>query len=129
MLIKILKIFTLLTVFIGVIGFIGWQNRVDILVAALPTVIKLFDLNPIEPNRDVEWKTTVTNNLTPFPDKPNIILILADDLGFNDISLTNGGAADGSVITPSIDSLGRNGITFNNGYAANAVCVLLRELQ
>ena len=39
--------------------------------------------------------------------RPNIILILADDLGFNDVSYYNGGAADGSLLTPNIDSSAR----------------------
>ncbi len=53
---------------------------------------------------------------------PNIILILADDMGFNDLSLYNGGAGDGSLMTPNIDALGLEGVIFDNGYAANAVC-------
>ena len=53
---------------------------------------------------------------------PNIILILADDMGFNDVSLYNGGAADGSLMTPNIDALAEQGVRFDNGYAANAAC-------
>ncbi|MBC7505033.1 MAG: sulfatase-like hydrolase/transferase [Sandarakinorhabdus sp.] len=51
---------------------------------------------------------------------PNIILIMADDLGINDISLTGTGA--GGVKTPNIDAIGEQGVTFTNGYAGNATC-------
>jgi uncharacterized sulfatase len=53
---------------------------------------------------------------------PNIIVILADDMGFNDVSFYNGGAADGTLMTPNIDSIARDGVAFTNGYSANAVC-------
>ena len=43
-------------------------------------------------------------------------------MGFNDISLYNGGAGDGTLMTPNIDALAHEGVTFTNGYAANAVC-------
>ena len=48
--------------------------------------------------------------------KPNVILILADDLGFGDVS------AYGSqtVSTPNIDRLANEGICFTNGYATSA---------
>ena len=49
-------------------------------------------------------------------------MILADDLGFNDVSYYNGGAADGSLLTPHIDSLAKEGVAFLNGYAASPVC-------
>jgi len=52
---------------------------------------------------------------------PNVVFILVDDLGFNDITL-NGGIDGGSVPTPNIDSLARDGVTFTNGYAGNATC-------
>ena len=49
---------------------------------------------------------------------PNVVLIVADDLGFNDISL-NGNAI---VNTPHIDSLARDGAHFLTGYATHATC-------
>ena len=52
---------------------------------------------------------------------PNVVLILADDLGWNDITL-NGGVANGTVPTPHIDSIAQQGVNFLNGYAANATC-------
>ena len=42
---------------------------------------------------------------------PNIILIVADDLGFNDVR-----------DSPNIKSIYQNGIKFNNAYAAHATC-------
>jgi hypothetical protein len=53
---------------------------------------------------------------------PNVILIVADDLGMNDISLYGGGVAGGAVPTPNIDAIARQGVSFANGYAANATC-------
>jgi arylsulfatase A-like enzyme len=49
---------------------------------------------------------------------PNIVLIVADDLGMNDISLGGGGL----VPTPNIDAIGRAGAEFVAGYAGNATC-------
>ena len=46
---------------------------------------------------------------------PNVVFILADDLGYNDITLNGGGVAGGSVPTPAIDSIAREGVTFAAG--------------
>ncbi|MFO1235588.1 MAG: sulfatase-like hydrolase/transferase [Alphaproteobacteria bacterium] len=54
--------------------------------------------------------------------RPNIVVILADDLGFNDVSFYGGGTAGGVVKTPNIDSIGRDGVNFPAGYAGNATC-------
>lgn len=51
-------------------------------------------------------------------EKPNIIMILADDLGYSDIS--SFGAE--SINTPRIDQLAEQGLKFNNFYAASSVC-------
>ena len=52
------------------------------------------------------------------PEKPNILLILVDDLGYADIGVQ--GCTD--FKTPSIDSIARNGIRFRQGYVSNSVC-------
>ncbi len=53
---------------------------------------------------------------------PNIVLILADDLGWNDLTFGGGGLAGGTVPTPHIDSIAQRGVNFRNGYAANGTC-------
>jgi arylsulfatase A-like enzyme len=50
--------------------------------------------------------------------KPNIIILLADDLGKYDISLYGGK----STPTPQIDSLAASGVTFTNGYVSSSIC-------
>lgn len=44
--------------------------------------------------------------------RPNVIYVLADDLGYGDLSCYNGEAP-----TPHIDSLARNGVRFTNAHA------------
>ena len=56
------------------------------------------------------------------PKPPNIILILADDLGWNDITHYGGGIAGGTVPTPNIDSIAQQGMHFPRAYAGNATC-------
>lgn len=51
-------------------------------------------------------------------ERPNIIFILADDLGFNQI----GAYGDTPIKTPNLDRLASNGIRFTQAYAGNTVC-------
>jgi arylsulfatase A-like enzyme len=50
--------------------------------------------------------------------KPNIIVIMADDLGYNDVGFN--GCID--IPTPNIDQIASNGIKFTNGYTSYSVC-------
>ena len=94
-----------------------WIFKREVALTLLPIAININ--NPVAENQEIEWATTDSGLKE---DKPNIILILADDLGFNDVSYYNGGAADGSLLTPHIDSLAKEGVAFLNGYAASPVC-------
>jgi phosphoglycerol transferase MdoB-like AlkP superfamily enzyme len=74
-------------------------------------------------NREVIWQPGTIKAEVPISERPpNIIVILADDLGFNDLTFGGGGVANGAVPTPNIDSLAHEGVTFTNGYANNATC-------
>ena len=53
-------------------------------------------------------------------DLPNIVVILADDLGYSDISYNPYHAPE--VSTPNIDALIRSGIWFSDAYASGNIC-------
>jgi uncharacterized protein (TIGR03437 family) len=50
--------------------------------------------------------------------KPNIVVIVADDLGYADIGVH--GSTE--IVTPHIDSIARNGVRFTQGYVTAPVC-------
>lgn len=106
--------------FIFIIAFILWTYKLQIFLWSLPTLFEF--TRPVAENREVIWPDGPAERDPTLADKPNIILILADDLGFNDISLYNGGAGDGNLMTPNMDRIGLEGIKFNNGYAPSASC-------
>lgn len=54
----------------------------------------------------------------PAADKPNVIVILADDLGWRDLGVL--GATD--LKTPNLDALARGGVRCVNGYVTAPVC-------
>src|SRR3954447_18838666 len=54
----------------------------------------------------------------PVTRRPNIILILADDLGYGDL----GCYGQGKIKTPNIDKLAEEGIRFTDCYAGSTVC-------
>lgn len=97
---------------------VAWLT-VDRWILYLPGL--LIDLRtPTGPNQTVNWQ--------PGPDtprnseQPNIILIVADDLGWNDITFYGGGVAGGTVPTPHIDSIAHNGVSLNQAMSASAIC-------
>ena len=62
-------------------------------------------------------KTSVTSK------KPNIIYILADDLGYGDLSLTG----QEKFSTPNIDKLAKDGMFFTQHYSGSTVCAPSRS--
>ena len=51
--------------------------------------------------------------------KPNVIYILADDMGYGDVSALNGNCP---FATPHLDRIAREGIAFTDAHATSAVC-------
>lgn len=52
------------------------------------------------------------------PAKPNIIYIMADDLGYGEVGFTG----QTKIKTPNIDKLAKEGMIFNQHYAGTSVC-------
>jgi arylsulfatase A-like enzyme len=118
----------LIVVLLGGLG--AWFKRNDILLAVIK--YKTAAEYEVAENREVPWQQG--------PDKPaavrgeqapNIILIVADDLGYNDISTFGGGVdgSDGFMQTPSIDRLAAEGAVFSQSYSGASTCAPSRAMM
>ncbi len=56
-------------------------------------------------------------------DRPNIVLIMVDDMGFGDVHALN---ADSTIPTPNLDRLATDGMTFTDAHTPSAVCTPTR---
>ena len=65
-------------------------------------------------NKDILKKTRHAGST----EKPNILLIIADDATYRDLSLYGGQ----NVSTPNIDHLARDGVVFNNAFLSMSMC-------
>ena len=54
--------------------------------------------------------------------RPNIVFIVADDLGFADLGCYGGRAARFGAVSPELDQLAANGLKLTQGYANSPVC-------
>ncbi len=54
---------------------------------------------------------------------PNIVLILADDMGYGDIQALNSAS---TIPTPHLNSLARDGMSFVDAHSPSAVCTPTR---
>ena len=73
---------------------------------------KLYGNYPVDSTQKI---LKVSNPAAP---RPNIIIILCDDLGYGDLGSYGGLAID----TPNIDGLAGSGLRFTDYYACNAIC-------
>ena len=87
-------------VVVAVLGVAGWQVFERYWYYLPGIMASLTD--PVGPNRPVTWQPgpqVPTNGPRP----PNVIVILADDLGWNDLTFNGGGVAGGAVPTRRIE--------------------------
>ena len=54
---------------------------------------------------------------SPEPDRPNILIVMVDDLGFSDF-----GCYGSEIKTPRIDALAENGLRFTQFYNSGRCC-------
>jgi uncharacterized sulfatase len=80
-------------------------------------------------NRPIEWQRGPVEAETPTAERPpNIVFVLVDDLGINDISTFGGGVAGGRVPTPNIDRLASEGAVFTQAYSGTGTCAPSRAM-
>jgi len=87
-----------------------WIYRIEVFLVLSGLQNKM----PVAEHREVIWQTGPSQPTS----KPNIVLILTDDMGINDVSTFGGGM----IPTPNIDKLAARGALFTKGYAAHANC-------
>ncbi|MDE0929869.1 MAG: sulfatase-like hydrolase/transferase [Halioglobus sp.] len=121
------KSFIVLLLVVIALAGLAWLKRVDLLLG----LVKFRSDREfvVAPNTPIPWgKGPQEARSEPKQRLPNIILIVADDLGYNDISTFGGGVAGGRVQTPHIDQLAEQGAIFSQSYAGNATCAPSRAM-
>lgn len=66
----------------------------------------------------IAWLGNVSVASAEKVDRPNVLVLIVDDLGWADLGIQ--GAAD--VVTPQIDSIGKQGVRLTNAYVSAPVC-------
>jgi len=120
------KILITLLAIVLVGGAGAWIFRKEIILFAVTSVGKNSN---IAENRPVPWMKGPETASAPLLERPpNIVFIIADDLGINDISTFGGGVAGGRVPTPNIDRLAAQGAVFTQAYSGTATCAPSRAM-
>jgi uncharacterized sulfatase len=112
---------------IAVVVVTAWSKRAEIILvlAKYKTSQKYAD---VAPPREIPWQQgPETPADTAGERAPNIILIVADDLGYNDISTFGGGV--GGMQTPGIDRLAAEGAVFTQSYSGASTCAPSRAMM
>ena len=109
----------------ALVGTLLWLGRREVVVWLASVAVD----RDIAAHRPIAWEAGPQMALLQ-PDErpPNIVVILADDLGINDITLGGGGVAGGRVPTPNIDRIATEGLHFTQGYSGNATCAPSRAM-
>ncbi|WP_163930985.1 sulfatase-like hydrolase/transferase [Paraferrimonas sp. SM1919] len=109
------KILFVFVGFIVIASTLVWFNRIEIL---LHLATERSQQRQIAGNQDIRWQSGDAIQ----SDQPNIVMIVMDDMGINDVSTYGGGM----IPTPNIDKLAAQGAIFTNGYSAHANCAPAR---
>ena len=104
------------------LGSLAWFKRTDILLGIVKYAYAATDIGP---NRSIPWQKGPLASSDDGEQLPNIILIVADDLGYNDISTFGGGLIE----TPNIDQLAAEGALFTQSYSGASTCAPSRAMM
>ena len=113
------KILIVTLVLLG-LGLIFWK---DVLFWLLVQTAAPKD--NVGPNQEIVWQQGPE---TRSDDRPNIIVIVADDLGINDMTDYDDLDPSGTMDTPNIDFIANSGIKFKNAYSGSATCAPSRGM-
>ncbi len=106
-------------------GALAYVKRKDIILF----LVTRADRPEIAPYTPVAWQEgPATAAEAPADRAPNIVFILVDDLGINDLSTFGGGLAGGRVPTPHIDALAARGAIFSTAYSGTGTCAPSRAM-
>lgn len=106
-------------------GALAWFFKKEIILF----LVTRADRPVIAPYEPVTWMQGPSEAAAAPADRPpNIVFILVDDLGFNDITTFGGGIAGGRVPTPNIDALAARGANFTTAYSGTGTCAPSRAM-
>ncbi|WP_375209849.1 sulfatase [Hyphomonas jannaschiana] len=112
-------------VLLMIVGGLAWYNKTAIILF----IASNSGHRDVAPHQSVAWQQGDTTLQSADADRPpNIIFIVADDLGINDISTFGGGVAGGRVPTPNIDRLAARGAIFQQAYSGTGTCAPSRAM-
>ena len=120
------RLLTVLAV-LAVVTAVLWFQRGNLVLGAVKVMTdQRYD--DIAPNREISWEVSDGSAMPDAETRPpNIILIVADDLGYNDISTFGGGVIEGFK-TPGIDRLADEGVVFSQAYSGASTCAPSRAM-
>lgn len=109
-------------------GVLAWFNRSTLLTQLVLNRAKANRMD-VAPNQPVVWDQGPAEASLPASERaPNIVFILLDDFGYNDLSTFGGGVADGLVATPNIDRLAAEGAIYTQAYSGTGTCAPSRAM-
>jgi arylsulfatase A-like enzyme len=114
----------ILAIMVGA-GALGFYFRKEVILF----LVTRADRPEIAPYEPVAWMPGPAAAVTAPADRPpNIVFILVDDLGINDLTTFGGGLAGGRVATPNIDALAARGANFSTAYSGTGTCAPSRAM-
>lgn len=102
-------------------GALAWFSRKEIIL----WMVTRAERPPVADNRPIDWQAGPAEaGIASDERPPNIIFILVDDLGINDLTVLG----DGVIPTPNIDALAARGANFTNAYSGTGTCAPSRAM-
>jgi arylsulfatase A-like enzyme len=120
----------LVGVFVAILGagVLAWFNRSAILTHIVLDRVKSSHY-PVSEQKAITWQQGPSEATVPVGERPpNVVFILLDDLGINDLYTFGGGVAGGRVPTPNIDRLAAEGALFTQAYSGTGTCAPSRAM-